>query len=38
LKGAEDVVTLEFVTDGPLKISYSIEGAKLTFLLAPLIL
>lgn len=38
LKGADGLVNLEFVTDGPLKVSYSIEGGDITFLLAPLIL
>ena len=38
LKGSDGGVTLEMSTDGPLKASYSVEGIKLTFVLAPLIL
>ena len=38
LKAADASVTLEFSDDSPLKVSYSVEGIKLTFILAPLIL
>ena len=38
LKGSDGEVTLEMSTDGPLKVSYSVEGIRLTFILAPLIL
>ncbi len=38
LRSADSTVTLEFSDDSPLKVSYSIEGIRLTFILAPLIL
>ncbi len=38
LKGAEDEVILEYSTDSPLKISYNLQGIRMTFILAPLIL
>ena len=38
LRGAEGEVILEYATDSPLKITYSLGGIKMMFVLAPLIL
>ena len=38
LKGAEGMITLEYSNDSPLRISYTNEGIRLVFVLAPLIL
>jgi proliferating cell nuclear antigen len=38
LKPADSTVILEFSNDSPLKVSYSLEGIRLTFILAPLML
>ena len=38
LRGAEESITLEYASDSPLRISYTNEGIRLVFVLAPLIL